>query len=82
MPVIKILPHPAAPIPKEVDVRIVHLDPHVVVVEKPAGMTTLRHSEELHWPARRKQAQPTLDELLPREYARDTGRHDVADGAL
>jgi 23S rRNA pseudouridine1911/1915/1917 synthase len=63
--VVKILPHPAAPPPKEIDVRIVYLDPHVVVVEKPAGMTSLRHSEERLWPARRKQTQPTLDELLP-----------------
>jgi 23S rRNA pseudouridine1911/1915/1917 synthase len=64
--VVKILPHPAAPPPREIDVRIVYLDPHVVVVEKPSGMTSLRHSEELDWPARRKQVQPTLDELLPR----------------
>jgi 23S rRNA pseudouridine1911/1915/1917 synthase len=68
--VVKILPHPAAPPPKEIDVRIVYLDPHVVVVEKPAGITSLRHSEELHWPARRKQIQPTLDELLPRILAK------------
>ena len=68
--VVKILPHPAAPPPREIDVRIVYLDPHVVVVEKPAGMTSLRHSEELHWPARRKQTQPTLDELLPRVLAK------------
>ncbi len=68
--VVKILPHPAAPPPKDIDVRIVYLDPHVVVVEKPAGMTSLRHSEERHWPARRKQIQPTLDELLPRILAK------------
>jgi len=37
----------------------------VVVVEKPAGMTTTRHAEERHWPARRRQLEPTLDELLP-----------------
>ena len=29
-------------------------------------MTTLRHSEEHDWPSRRKQVQPTLDEVLPR----------------
>lgn len=68
--VVKILPHPAAPLPKEIDVRIVFLDPHVVVVEKPAGMTSLRHSEERNWPARRKQVQPTLDEVLPRIIAK------------
>jgi len=63
--VVKILPHPAAPPPKESDVRVRFLDAHVVVVEKPAGMTTTRHAEERDWPARRRQLQPTLDEILP-----------------
>ena len=63
--VVKILPHPVAPPPKETDVRIRFLDAHVVVVEKPAGMTTTRHAEERDWPARRRQLQPTLDEVLP-----------------
>jgi len=64
--VVKVLPHPAAAPPREEDVRICFLDAHLVVVEKPAGMTTLRHPEERQWPKRRKQLQPTLDELLPR----------------
>jgi 23S rRNA pseudouridine1911/1915/1917 synthase len=46
------------------DVRIVYLDAHVVVVEKPAGVTTMRHDEERNWPARRRQIQPTLDEMI------------------
>ena len=53
-------------LPREEDVRIRYLDRHLVVVEKPAGMTTLRHPEERNWPKRRKQLQPTLDEMLPR----------------
>jgi 23S rRNA pseudouridine1911/1915/1917 synthase len=76
--VVKILAHPAAPPPQEQDVRIRYLDAHVVVVEKPAGMTTLRHPEERRWPAARRQRQPTLDELLPRIIARreqGSGRH-------
>lgn len=64
--VVKILAHPAAAPPKADDVRIRHLDAHLVVVEKPAGMTTLRHPEERSWPKRRRQLQPTLDEILPR----------------
>lgn len=63
--VVKLLVHPAALPPKQEDVRIRFLDAHLVVVEKPAGMTTLRHPEERSWPQRRKQLQPTLDELLP-----------------
>ncbi|MGQ0635542.1 MAG: RluA family pseudouridine synthase [Planctomycetaceae bacterium] len=68
--VVKVLAHPAAPPPREEDVRIRYLDAHLVVVEKPAGMTTLRHPEERRWPAARRQKQPTLDELLPQIIAR------------
>jgi hypothetical protein len=35
--VVKVLAHPAAPPPREEDVRIRYLDEHVVVVEKPAA---------------------------------------------
>ncbi len=76
--VVKLLAAPAAAPPREEDVKIRHLDAHVVVVEKPAGMTTIRHPEEEDWPARRKQLQPTLDELLPRVIARlSSGRKGV-----
>ena len=64
--VVKVLTHPVAAPPRDDDVRITFIDAHIVVVEKPAGMTTLRHSEERTWPGRRKQLQPTLDEVLPR----------------
>jgi len=46
------------------DIQIVYQDRHLVVVDKPAGLTTLRHPEERHWPRRRRQLQPTLDEML------------------
>ncbi len=72
--VVKILAHPTAPPPEPQDVRIRYLDAHLVVVEKPAGITTTRHKEERNWPARRKQLQPTLDELLPGILARMSGR--------
>jgi 23S rRNA pseudouridine1911/1915/1917 synthase len=64
--VVRVLPHGQAAPPRAEDVKIHYLDAHVVVVEKPAGMTTMRHSEELDWPDRRKDRQPTLDEVLPR----------------
>jgi len=64
--VVRLLPFSAAPPPTEDDVKIRYLDQHLVVVEKPAGMTTLRHPEERGWPRSRKQLQPTLDEVLPR----------------
>ncbi len=73
--VVKILPHSAAPPPREKDVRVRFFDEHVVVVEKPAGMTSTRHFEERGWPRRRRQLQPTLDEILPRILAKIEKRH-------
>jgi 23S rRNA pseudouridine1911/1915/1917 synthase len=58
------------------DVKIVYRDAHLVVVEKPAGVTTGRHAEERFWPSRRKQRQPTLDEIVARLLARSRLRRD------
>src|SRR5687768_17356042 len=62
--VVKVFEHPRAAVPTERDVRVRHVDADLIVVEKPAGMTTLRHAEERDWDRRRKQLQPTLDEVL------------------
>jgi 23S rRNA pseudouridine1911/1915/1917 synthase len=72
--VVKVLAHPLAAPPKDEDVKIRFLDAHVVVVEKPGGMTSIRHPEERKWPARRRQLQPTLDEVLPKIVARKEKR--------
>jgi 23S rRNA pseudouridine1911/1915/1917 synthase len=56
------------PLPKPVgieDLRIVYVDEFLVVVEKPAGVTSARHFEERNLSDKRRQLQPTLDELLP-----------------
>jgi 23S rRNA pseudouridine1911/1915/1917 synthase len=58
-------PPPAAP-----DVRLVWIDRDVVVVDKPAGMITLRHAVERNWSATKKRRQPALDDLLPELIAR------------
>lgn len=63
--VVKVLEVSAPKPPGARDVRIVHLDDDVVVVEKPARVNTTRHHEEQSWPARRRQIQPTLEELVP-----------------
>lgn len=68
--VIKVHAHPLAPPPRQDDVKLRFLDRHVVVVEKPSGMTTLRHNEEKSWDNRRKDLAPTLDEVLPRVIAK------------
>lgn len=72
--VVKVLLQSAAPVPRELDVEIRYLDEHLVVLEKPAGLTSIRHPEEQAWPNRRKQLQPTLDELLPKVIAKEEGR--------
>jgi 23S rRNA pseudouridine1911/1915/1917 synthase len=63
--VVKVLEASAPKPPGPRDVKIVYLDDDVVVVEKPAGVNTTRHHEEQSWPARRRQIQPTLEELVP-----------------
>jgi 23S rRNA pseudouridine1911/1915/1917 synthase len=72
--VIKILATAAPAPPKPEDVEIVYLDDALVVVDKPSGLTTTRHHEELSWPARRRQLQPTLDEMLPGVISRTLAR--------
>lgn len=64
--VVHVFEHARTPQPTAEDVEILYCDPHVVVVVKPALMTTLRHREERNWSAARKNLQPTLDEVLPR----------------
>ncbi len=61
------------PLPKPVnhrDLRLIYVDEHLLIVEKPAGVTSVRHSEERKISGHRKQLQPTLEELLPFALAR------------
>jgi 23S rRNA pseudouridine1911/1915/1917 synthase len=55
-------------------VTIRYLDPHLVVVEKPSGLATVRHPLERDWSARRKALTPTLDEIVPKLIAGLEGR--------
>jgi 23S rRNA pseudouridine1911/1915/1917 synthase len=71
--VLKILDHSAAPPATVNDVRLVYVDEHLVVIQKPAGVTTLRHREETDLPIRRKQLQHTLDELVQQQLAAHLG---------
>ena len=41
-----------------------HVDEHLVVVEKPAGIPTVRHPAELSWLEERRLKVPTLDDLV------------------
>lgn len=71
--VIQVLERPQARPVSAADVRLAYLDEHLLIVHKPAGVTTLRHREEGDLPARRKQLQPTLDELVRQALAKEFG---------
>jgi 23S rRNA pseudouridine1911/1915/1917 synthase len=78
--VIKVWKEPRAPRERPEEVQIRYLDAHLVVVEKPAGMSTLRYSEEKHGPRPRPGSPPTLDELVCAALARQAKGHRGAAG--
>ncbi len=51
-----------------------HLDAHVVVVEKPPGISTVRHPSEQEWSQRRRRLDPTLEDRLHRAIADRLGQ--------
>lgn len=55
-----------------------HVDEQVVVVEKPAGISTVRHPAERDWMAPRRLLVPTLDDLVLRQLGAELPRqkHD------
>ncbi len=55
-------------------IAIRYLDQHLVVVEKPSGINTVRHPSEREWNARRKALSPTLEDIVPRWIVRKEGR--------
>src|SRR5438105_6771211 len=66
-------PLPRAAHPERLVVR--HLDEHVVVVEKPSGVNTVRHPAELEWSEERRELDPTLEDLAQWAIAHKLGRH-------
>ncbi len=65
-------PLPRAAHPERLVVR--HLDEHVVVVEKPAGVNTVRHPAELEWSEQRRELDPTLQDLTQWAIAHQLNR--------
>jgi 23S rRNA pseudouridine1911/1915/1917 synthase len=64
------------PLPKprhEDTLRFRHLDEHIVVVEKPSGINSVRHPAERDWDSKRKALSPTLEDLVARQIARIEG---------
>ncbi len=56
------------------EVVIRHLDEHVVVVEKPPGVNSVRHPAELAWKETRRRLDPTLQDLAQWAVARKLSR--------
>jgi 23S rRNA pseudouridine1911/1915/1917 synthase len=72
--VVEILDRPAPKPRQHEKIKIAYLDTHIVVVEKPSGVSTVRHPLERDWPAKRKALSPTLEEIVPRLIAQREGR--------
>lgn len=65
--VVEILNRPAPP-PQLLDSIVLrHIDEHIIVVEKPSGVPTVRHPSEREWEEERRLRVPTLDDLVLRQ---------------
>lgn len=62
---VEVLPQPAKLPHQRQPIEIVHCDEHVVVVNKPSGLSTVRHRAERAFSAQRKELTPTLEDLVP-----------------
>jgi 23S rRNA pseudouridine1911/1915/1917 synthase len=61
---VEVLARPA-PRPWQAEaVTLRHVDEHVVVVEKPSGLNTVRHPLERDWKEQRRELAPTLDDIV------------------
>src|SRR5437879_1306015 len=76
--VVEILDRPAPRPRQHKTVKIAYLDTHLVVVEKPSGISTVRHPLERDWPAKRKALSPTLEEIVPKLVAQREGWGQVS----
>jgi 23S rRNA pseudouridine1911/1915/1917 synthase len=72
--VVEFLDRPAPKPRHEEALALVHLDEHLVVVEKPAGIPTVRHPAEREWSDRRRALAPTLDDLVAKLLVQREGR--------
>jgi 23S rRNA pseudouridine1911/1915/1917 synthase len=65
----------SAPKPRQAETVVIrHLDEHIVVAEKPAGIPTVRHPAERNWKPRRRALAPTLEDLVQDQIVGREGR--------
>ena len=72
--IVTVLDRSLAPPPSDKDVKMLFVDKHIAVVQKPAGMLTLRRKSEYGWPWTKRNQQPTLDECIPRIIGQHAAR--------
>lgn len=72
---VEVLSRPARKPTEAHTISIRYLDPHIVVVEKPSGLSTVRHPAEREFSERRKALSPTLDDLVTKMIARQEKKH-------
>jgi 23S rRNA pseudouridine1911/1915/1917 synthase len=71
---VQMLDRPAAKPHSDHSIVVRYLDDHIVVVEKPSGISTVRYPTERTWSQRRKALSPTLEDIVPKLIAREKGR--------
>ncbi|CAN5327908.1 RluA family pseudouridine synthase [soil metagenome] len=57
------------------DLVLRQLEDHFVVVEKPAGVSSVRHPAELDWPEEKRRLDPTLQDLTQWQIAKQLNRN-------
>ncbi len=66
---LEILSKPAPKRPHLQSITFRFVDEHLVVVEKPAGLSSVRHPSERNWSKKRRALSPTLDDLVAKKLA-------------
>jgi 23S rRNA pseudouridine1911/1915/1917 synthase len=65
----------SAPKPRQQESIVIrYVDEHLAVVEKPSGLSTVRHPVERDWSAQRKALSPTIEDLVPKRIAQQARR--------
>jgi 23S rRNA pseudouridine1911/1915/1917 synthase len=72
--VVSVLSRPQRQAPLLDAIPIRYIDTHMVVVEKPAGVSTVRHPAERDWSQKRRALVPTLDDLVLHQTGVPLGR--------
>lgn len=81
--VVKYFAYPLAPAAHADDINILYRDRHLVVVDKPSGLTSVREpTRSRSRPETRGRRQATLEDLLPAVLDRDTPRIRTAKTGL